>query len=232
MRSDGSSLSRVTDDMDRDRLPRFSPDGTALTFYSNRGGSYQGWSVKRDGGDRHPVTAISEEEVNYTMISPDGKQLLTAFSSGNFLIGPTSAPLTMQSGKLTKTPQIGGGVFSATKWSRDGLSLTGMVLAPSGAYAGIAMYDLASGTARQLNDDGAGDVAWMPDNKRVVYFTRNNKLMIQDVTTQKRHEIAVTQPLPPDVDYSIAASPDGRTLYYGAQQVEANIWKTSRKAGK
>ena len=232
MRRDGSNLSRVTDDMDRDRIPRFSPDGTALTFYSNKGGSYQGWSIKRDGGDRHPITAISEAEVNYLMISPDGKQLITAFSTADWLIGSAAAPLTMQSGKLTKTLQIGGGVFSPTKWSRDGQALTGMVLMPSGAYAGIAVYDLASGKATQLNDDGAGDVAWMPDGKRVVYFTTSKKLMIQDVVTLKRHEIDVKLPLPPDLDYNIATSPDGRTIYYGAQQVEANIWKATRKAGK
>ena len=228
MRSDGSRLSRVTDDMDRDRLPRFSPDGSALTFYSNRGGSYQAWSVKRDGGDRHAVTAIAENEVNYTMISPDGKQLLAAFTSADWVLGPTGSPLTMQSGKFTKTPAIGGGVFSPTKWSRDGQMLTGMVLMPSGAYAGTACYELASGTVRQLNNDGAGDVAWMPDNKRVVYFTANGKLMIQDVATLKRHEIDVKLPLPPDVDFNIAASPDGRTIYYGAQQVEANVWKAQK----
>ena len=27
---------------------------------------------------------------------------------------------------------------------------------------------------------------------------------------------------------SLAAAPDGRTLYYGAQQVEANIWKVEQ----
>ena len=32
MRADGSGLTRVTDDAARDRLPRFSPDGSALVF--------------------------------------------------------------------------------------------------------------------------------------------------------------------------------------------------------
>ena len=35
-------------------------------------------------------------------------------------------------------------------------------------------------------------------------------------------------PLPPDDVWSIAAAPDGRTLYYGAQQLEANIWRVER----
>ncbi len=62
----------------------------------------------------------------------------------------------------------------------------------------------------------------MPDNARVLYFTLDGKL---DITTLKRHQIDAALPLPPDVDFNIVASPDGRTIYDGAQQVEANIWK-------
>ncbi len=232
MRNDGSSLSRVTDDMARDRLPRFSPDGNQLTFYSTRTGSYQSWAVRRDGGDPRALSAIAEREVSYTMISPDGKQLLVALSPTDWLIGPMSGLLTMQSGAFTKSPETGTGVFSPNKWSRDGLWLTGVVLEPSGGYAGIAIHNLASGKTMQLNNDGAGDVAWMPDNKRVVYFTAKGTLMIQDVVTLRRQAIDVKLPLPPDPDLNIATSPDGRTIYYGAFQKEANVWKAERKAGK
>jgi hypothetical protein len=49
-------------------------------------------------------------------------------------------------------------------------------------------------------------------------------LVSQDIETLERREIAVLLPQPPDLWGSIAGSPDGRTLYYGAQQIEANIW--------
>ena len=52
--------------------------------------------------------------------------------------------------------------------------------------------------------------------------------MRQDVTTLARRRIAVALPYPPDYFGSIAASPDGRTLYYGARQAEANIWLVKR----
>ena len=52
--------------------------------------------------------------------------------------------------------------------------------------------------------------------------------MIQDVASLTRHEIAATLPFPADDFRGMTASPDGRTLYYGAQQVEANIWKVER----
>ena len=68
----------------------------------------------------------------------------------------------------------------------------------------------------------------MPGGTRLLYFTASGKLMIQDIASLKRHEVAVQLPLPPDIELSLTASPDGRTLYYGAQQVEANIWKVER----
>jgi hypothetical protein len=38
----------------------------------------------------------------------------------------------------------------------------------------------------------------------------------------------VKLPHPPDELGSITVSPDGRTLYYGARQIEANIWLVKR----
>src|SRR6185436_13785331 len=100
MGSDGMQLSRVTDDPARDRSPRFSPDGTLLTFYSNKGGKYQGWSIRRDGGDRTLLTAIPEREVNYTMLSPDGRSLMVVFSPTDWVIGTARTQLTPQTGPV------------------------------------------------------------------------------------------------------------------------------------
>jgi Tol biopolymer transport system component len=229
MRADGTELSRVTDDDARDRVPRFSPDGTLLTFYSNKGGLYQGWSIRRDGGDRTKLTDFSRGEALYPAIAPDGKRVLVMRQSGDWVIGSLPGPLTDTTGTLTKAPQVGSGVMYPTLWSRDGRWLTGAIVTPSGAYAGNGLYEVASGKTRKLSDDAAStEVAWMPDHNRVLYFTAAGKLVIQDITTLKRHEIDVKLPLPPDVDFNIVGSPDGRTMYYGAQQTEANIWKVEQ----
>jgi len=226
MRTDGTELSRVTDDPARDRGPVFSPDGTALTFYSNKGGSYQGWSIRRDGGDRTLLTSVPDRQWNYVVTSPDGRSVLAASADEGWLIGPATGPLTPQSGPLTEAPRVEAGVFFPTNWTRDSRGLTGYIKAPSGGYAGIATYDLASRAIKLLSDVGTGElIAWMPDHTRMVYFTASGKLMIQDNVTLKRHEIDVKLPLPPDADFNIVAARDGRTLYYGAQQTEANIWK-------
>jgi hypothetical protein len=87
------------------------------------------------------------------------------------------------------------------------------------------VYDFTTGRARRLNADSRGyDVAWMPDFRHVVYFTDRGALVMRDVTTLQRREIASRLPYPPDQLAGIVAAPDGKTLYYGAQQSEANIW--------
>jgi Tol biopolymer transport system component len=142
------------------------------------------------------------------------------------MIGPAGAPLTLQSGTVTKAPTVGAGAFLPSIWSRDGRWLSGYIFTPSGGYAGNALYDVAAGAVKKLSDDGIGEqMAWMPDQKRVLYFTANGKVMIQDIDTLARREVEVRLPLPPDEDFNIFASPDGKTIYYGARQTEANIWK-------
>lgn len=231
IRTDGTELSRVTDDAARDRAPFFSPDGATIMFFSNKGGSYQSHSIRRDGGDRTQLTAFPDRETRRTSISPDGHRVFVAFSasSRDWLIAPFPGPVTLQGGTLTKSPQVGAGHFYPNAWSRDGRWLTGQVQVASGAYAGNAIYDVERAAVRQLSEDG-GPMDWMPDHRRVVYFTTRGKLMIQDIVSGTRREIDVKLPLPPEAEFQIVTSPDGRTIYYGARQTEANIWKVERRA--
>jgi Tol biopolymer transport system component len=229
MRPDGTELSRVTDDPTRDRYPRFSPDGTTLTFYSNKGGPYEAWSIQLDGSRRTRLTDLPDAEVDYAFFAPDGRRLIAVLFSGDWLIGSPPWPMTRKTATLTKAQQVGGGLMVPTYWSRDSRRLVGGIFLPSGTQRGNASYDFASGAVTQLSDDAGGyTMAWMPDDRRILYFTAAGTLMIQDLVSLKRHEVAVKLPLPPDVDFSLAASPDGRMLYYGAQQLSANIWKVER----
>ena len=231
MRPDGTGLSRLTDDLARDRFPRFTPDSAAVTFYSNKSGSYDGWSIRLDGSNRTRLTALANETVFFTMFAPDGLRLMATVvkTPPVVVIGSGPWPITRKTVTEIKNLSVGGGSMFPAYWSRDGRWLAGPIQRPSGGVRGNALYNVAEGTVRQLSDD-AGDfeMAWMPGDTRVLYFTTNRKLMIQDIGSLERHEIAVKLPFPPDDDFTLTAAPDGRTLYYGAQQVEANIWKVER----
>jgi hypothetical protein len=235
MRRDGSELSRITDDSARDRSPYFTRDGASLTFFSNRGGSYQPWTVRRDGGSPTALPRMPGKATNYTFTSPDGQRLVIVFTTTGWVVTPNPGPATLDPGTIVAAPAFGMGILNPTRWSRDGRFLSGPIASESGAYIGNALYEVASGKARQLSDDAPGEsLAWMPDSARVVYFSKGGKLFIQNIASVDRREINVRLPLPPDGDASVIASPDGRTLYYGAQQTEANIWMVRRPkaAGK
>ena len=48
-RTDGTGLRQLTNDLYRDRRPRWSPDGNKIAFYSNRSGSHEIWTINHDG---------------------------------------------------------------------------------------------------------------------------------------------------------------------------------------
>ena len=64
----------------------------------------------------------------------------------------------------------------------------------AGLPRGNALYEVATGAFRQLSDDAAGpEFAFMPDGNRVVYWIKGDRLVIQDIDTLKRRDIAVKQ---------------------------------------
>ena len=120
--------------------------------------------------------------------------------------------------------------LSLTDWTRDGRWLSGYIVNPSGGTNGFGVYEVATGRAHRLNHDSRGfDLAWLPGSKHVVYFTDRGALVMQTVESLERREVAGSLPYKPDLLASIAVSPDGKTLYYGARQVEANIWLVTRR---
>ena len=57
-----------------DWSPRWSPDGKALAFLSNRSGVTQVYVMRLEGGEADPITASSKEMSDFAW-SPDGKQI-------------------------------------------------------------------------------------------------------------------------------------------------------------
>jgi Tol biopolymer transport system component len=114
-------------------------------------------------------------------------------------------------------------------WSPDGKWLVGPWVSKSGETFGVASYDLTARRVQLLSRDrGIWGPAFLPDSRRLVYFTTSSELVIVDVTGGKRRVIPVTLPLPAARE-AIAIAPDGRTIYYGAQRIESNVWQVQRQ---
>jgi Tol biopolymer transport system component len=230
MHPDGTGLTRLTDDPARDWGPRFNPDGKSLTFYSNLSGKYDAWSMRLDGSGRTKLTDIAPGLV-FPMFAPDGKRLVGAVIPHGAVMGTGPWPMTSATSKTIEGLKLPGGELTPAYWSRGGRWISGYLVTPLGEIGGFGVIDAATGKAHQLNDDSNGyDLAWMPDDRHVVYFTDQAKLAIQDVVTLEKRAVTGALPYPPDLIGGLVASPDGRTLYYAARQTQANIWLVRRSA--
>ncbi len=233
MRTNGRDLTRVTDDVGRDWLPRFTPDGEALTFYSNQDGPYEAYLVRRDGSGRMALTAFGGQGVYATSFTPDGERFVVVRRDSVFpVIAQAPWPLRPGQGQTLRDLAMGDGLFGTVDMSPDGRWLWGVVVRPDGTMRGLALYELATGRRRLLTDDARQEIGWLPDMQRIVHFTGDGALVLQDIESSRRRVLAQSLPYAPDQYGSIVASPDGRALYYGARQVESNIWMVQQGTGE
>ena len=229
MRRDGTDLRRLTDDAARDRVPQWNPDGKALTFYSNRDGQYGIWSIRPDGSGLTKLIAGAEGMLYGVMSPTDGRLFFRGLADEAFFLKPPFPAQRERAQKLPNT-EVDGGAIAPSVVSKDGRYLSGAWVAGSGGPSGVAVYDLVDDKPLLLSRDrGIWIVPFLPDSRRVIYFTTDSELVIADIATKARRVIPVKLPLPVAGE-SFAVAPDGRMLYYGAQQIESNVWKVERSS--
>ena len=118
----------------------------ALTFYSNREGSYGAWSIATDGSGLRPLTTKSDDGLSYPVLAPSASMLLVSnmgFPVKALLLLPPW-PATLSNSKPLSGRTLGRGA-RANLWSPDGRWLSGAIKASSGALVGFGVYELATG---------------------------------------------------------------------------------------
>ncbi|MDX1480255.1 MAG: S9 family peptidase [Woeseiaceae bacterium] len=201
---DGGKPRAVTSAASSASSPRWSRDGDALYFLSDRDGSTQVWMLALDAfGEAEQVTRL-ERGVDRIEFSPDESRLLLSFDveSG---VEPDSneeaQPWVID--RLQFKEDAGDGYL--TDWPQDELHV----------------LDVASGDLRRLTEDRYSEsyAAWSPDGREIVFVSNRdadpdrtyaNDLWaipaaggkIRRVTNDAR------------VESSPAYSPDGRTIAY------------------
>ena len=228
MRTDGRDLRRITDDPPRDFYSHFTPDGRTVTFFSNRLGHYEGFQIGVDGSGLTPLTNFNSG-VFFTVFAPDGKRLALSGIFGGPRVGQAPWPATEARSTALGPKTLNGRTVNLLSWSPDSRWLAGYLDLPSGDTRGHVEVEVATGVARQLNDDSRGyAIEWLPDARHVVYFTASGVLVRQDVVTLARDTIRGDLSYVPDDFSTLSLAPDGRALYFGAREMQATRWMVRR----
>jgi Tol biopolymer transport system component/predicted Ser/Thr protein kinase len=224
-RTDGTDLRRLTDDPARDRVAKWSTDGAALIFYSNRGGAFQIWTVGRDGGGLRQLTE-HDRELFFPLYSSASDRVVASMNipGGPLVMFDPRRPWRGQEVVVLPIDLPDGGSFAATGWSPDGRRLTGRVMNRAGVATSFAVYDIearAMTTMGSLSPDFPTD--WLPDSRRAIGMTGAGQLVLYDVDAGQERIIGMPERVRLS-EWSFALSPDGATLYASVVESDSDIW--------
>jgi Tol biopolymer transport system component len=223
MRTDGSELRQLTNDLYRDRGVSWSPDGTRVLFYSTRAsGTYDAWSIRVDGSDLTQLT--SGVQVNFPFLSPDGHQIafldLTHARLANIQHPPATTIET-----LPRVPDSNE-LFWPTGWSPDGTMLVGMswVTTKDTTIYTYSPHDHAYRKVGKIPDVANIAVTAavkMLDDHRVV-VARNHQIDVYDLSTKQRRVVGFAE----------RASLDRNGHYFLStpRYTESDIWQIALNA--
>jgi serine/threonine protein kinase/Tol biopolymer transport system component len=220
----GGELRRLTNDAAKDRIPRWSADGSRIIFYSNRGGHFDLWSVRADGSGLEPLTRTGGPPLMNPVWSPSGRLVACGFGNRNqAAVVDLSPPLAERVPRLLP-PLRAGELFSIGTWSPDGRWLAGHRRNTAGApLSGIFLYSLDTGRYEKLSDTAGSAMSWLADGRSIVGMDYGkSEVFVVDRITRERRRILGLQP---GAAFAMATvSVNGRALYTLRSTNEGDIW--------
>ncbi len=220
---------RLTNDSAKDRGPRWSPDGRQIFFYSNRGGSYDIWSIRPDGSGLTQESAF-EGSIIGGLPSRNGDLLvfnLLTEKNRTMILRDRPEPVREVADEL---PRHRDGLFIGVGWSPDGNKILGGFLDTAAArVSGMIVYDRREKKYHRIVDRGTATfylpACWLPDGKRCI-MSAERKLWIVDTDTRQSLELA--SGLPEYQVQHVFLSSDARSLYVSGVQSAGDIWLLER----
>jgi Tol biopolymer transport system component len=216
---DGSGWRRLICDENRNRRPQFSPDGSRIAFYSNRGGKYEIWTIGLDGRRLVQETSLPGKFVSTPLWSPDGRTLACEVAGREALLDLTR-PVGERIPQYLESPDRAAD-FIAYSWSSDGRWLAGARQHRDGSHdPGVLLYSLEEKKYIWLPNRGDSPL-WLHDSHRLLY-TEGNGFLLFDMRSGSSAPILSA---PPGSTYrSFSLSPDDRGLYLARTIHEGHIW--------
>jgi Tol biopolymer transport system component len=107
IRTDATGVRQLTDEPHLSNwMPRWSPDGSKMVFYSMRSGTHQLWSIRPDGSGLTQLTKTPHRIVHHAW-SPDGKRIVYYSMDGDSYIFQPDVDLKEQSPEKLPPPTRG-----------------------------------------------------------------------------------------------------------------------------
>jgi Tol biopolymer transport system component/serine/threonine protein kinase len=219
----GGVTRQLTNDAFKDRLPRWSPDGSRIVFFSDRGGTYALWWIRPDGSGLDQISAAGPDGFIEPRWSPDGKKVVAyttrAIRAATFDL---TGPLPAKPAYLHELPRATG-VFYVNSWSGDGKRLAGTIIRPDGSMNGIATYTFEGERFEVISETGAYP-QWLGDSRTLLFGLDRQFLADADSKT-----VRPIGPLP-GIDPAFRFLPDTRSnyVYYASRPNEGDIWMLER----
>jgi Tol biopolymer transport system component len=248
-RLDGSPYRRLTDDAARDRGVSWRPDGASLAFYSDRGGSYEIWSIRPDGSGLERLAAASRGSRNFPVWSPDGSRIAASSVPGNWSIlqlgagvvgaggvgaeGVGAAGVGVAgaggegAGGETEMPAPEGARFWPMSWSPDGRRIAGGVMGEDGILRGVGIYSLDS--RRFETNPSPQRLAWvvprwLSDGRRLVVRDTRGIAVLDPATWREKRIVTVGGYA---IGQSVRVAPGDRFLTWTETATEGDVWMVS-----
>lgn len=232
---DGTGLRQLTNDPEKDRGPRWSPDGSEIAFYSSRAGRYEIWSVRVDGSNLRALTRTTGDTVTWPHWSSDRKKIL-ADQTGPWVFDVTTAPA---SGSAVSIRDLEPGThFRIQDWSAGGRLIAGEIWRESLGSPGVVLLDLQTGTLDRLTNFG-GSPRFLPDGRNIVMAGDETMLML-DRASRKTRPLFPAMPSTfwwpggtPQLQFGNSQyydlSRDGKHAYLIRNDTESDIWVAELK---
>ncbi len=217
---DGRGLRQLTRDRFKDRHPFWSPDGRRLLFYSNRGGNYEPWLIRPDGGGLEKVLAARGQSITFPVWAPDGRRVACSLEREAAIVD-LAEPLARRQARPLPPASAAGEAFYPASWSPDGRRLAGnMARLDESLLEGVGLFDFDTLSYERLTDRGLIPT-WLQDGRTLLYLDTGKVMAVDTASKQSREVLA---PPPGSVFTSAGVSPDGRSLYVIRGVDEGDIW--------
>lgn len=221
MKADGSAVTQLTFNPDRDFDPEWSRDGSRIAFTSDRDGptpplNFEIYAMDANGGNQTRLTTDPEFDNSATW-SLDGTRIAFASTRGDDVSriyvmdaadGGNLTPLTADQGQQPAWSADGSKIVFAS--NRGGTGILIWVMNADGSD----QHAVTSPNTLQSQDDQSP--TWSPDGSKIALSSRRAGDGTLGIYTVNADGTNLTQLTDAIVDYDAAWSPDGSGIAYSS----------------